>query len=151
MTTATTTPGLRVLLRVDAALETALAVACAVLAFGLLGTDRWRLPPWLGTPALIVIAVVLLLAAVVLWWLAGRPDSDTVRAVAIANGVTTVVILAWALAGLGTGVEMRVLLAATAVLLGALAATQYAHAQRHSPGRRPDSMDPQAGQRKGAK
>ncbi len=131
-TTFTTISGVRWLLRLDAGLETVLTVMCVVLAYGLLGTDRWRLPSWLSTPVLLVVALVLLLAAVVLWWLAGRPGPAAVRGVALANGVTTLAFLAWAIIGLGAGIQLRILLAVTAVLLGVLAATQHAWAIRPS-------------------
>lgn len=131
-TTFTTTSGVRWLLRLDAGLETVLTVVCVVLAYGLLGTGRWRMPSWLSTPVLLVVALVLLLAAVMLWWLSGRPDPVVVRAVAVANGVTALAFLAWAIIGLGAGIQLRILLAATAVLLGILATTQYAWAIRPS-------------------
>ncbi|WP_131732266.1 hypothetical protein [Actinomadura formosensis] len=131
-TTFTTTSGVRRLLRLDAGLETVLTVVCVVLAYGLWGTDGWRVPSWLSTPVLLVVALVLLLAAVVLWWLSGRPAPAAVRAVAVANGVTALTFLAWAIIGLGAGIQLRILLAATTVLLGVLATTQYAWTIRPS-------------------
>jgi multisubunit Na+/H+ antiporter MnhF subunit len=124
---------IRVLLRLDAGLETVLAVTCALLAYGLLGTDRWSLPPWLSAPLLTAAAAVLLVAAVALWWLAGRPGPGVVRAVAIANAVTTVAFVVWAIAGWGAGSQLRILAAMAAVLLGALATVQYARATRLLP------------------
>lgn len=124
---------IRWLLRLDAGLETVLALLCVVLAYGLLGTDRWLLPSWLSVPLLLVVAVVLLLVAVALWWIAGRPDRGTVRAIAVANAVTALVFVAWAIAGLGAGTALRLVLAVSAVLLGALAAVEYARAPRPLP------------------
>ncbi|MEV4098076.1 hypothetical protein [Streptosporangium saharense] len=124
-TTRATVSDVRWLLRLDAGLETVLTVVCVILAYGLLGTDRWRVPSWLSTPVLLAVALALLLAAALLWWLSDRPAPAAVRAVAVANGVTALVFLAWAIIGLGADVRLRVLLAVTAVLLGVLATTQF--------------------------
>ncbi|MBB4917386.1 hypothetical protein [Streptosporangium saharense] len=131
-TTRATVPDVRWLLRLDAGLETVLTVVCVILAYGLLGTDRWRVPSWLSTPVLLVVAIALLLAAALLWWLSDRPIPAAVRAVAVANGVTALAFLTWAIIGLGADVRLRVLLAVTAVLLGVLATTQFSWTIRPS-------------------
>jgi hypothetical protein len=133
VTEATTRPEVRWPLRLDAALETVLAAMCVVLAYGLLGTDQWKLPSWLSTPVLLVVGVLLLLAAVILWRLSGRPDAAAVRTVAIANGVTILIFVLWAIIGLGAGTQLRILLTLTAILLGALAVMQYGQASRPIP------------------
>ncbi|GAA4241621.1 hypothetical protein GCM10022254_71230 [Actinomadura meridiana] len=125
-----TSSDVRWLLRLDAGLETVLAAMSVVLAYDLLGTGEWRTPSWLSTPIWLAVVLVLLLAAALLWWLSDHPAPAAVRAVAIANGVTTLTFLAWAISGLGTGLQLRVLLAATAVLLGALATAQYTRATK---------------------
>lgn len=131
-TTRATVSDVRWLLRLDAGLEMVLTVGCVILAYGLLGTDRWRVPSWLSTPVLSAVALALLLAAALLWWLSDRPAPAAVRAVAVANGVTALVFLAWAITGLGADVRLRVLLAVTAVLLGVLATTQFSWTIRPS-------------------
>ena len=124
---------IRLLLRLDAALETVLALLCVALAYGLLGTDRWLLPSWLSVPLLFVVAVVLLLVAVALWWIARRPERATVRAVAVANAITALIFLAWAITGLGAGTALRTTLAVSAILLAALATAQYTRAPYPAP------------------
>ncbi|MFF4989544.1 hypothetical protein ACFY19_20295 [Streptosporangium saharense] len=133
-TTRATVPDVRWLLRLDAGLETVLTVVCVILAYGLLGTDRWRVPSWLSTPVLLAVAIALLLAAALLWWLSDRPAPApaAVRAVAVANGVTAMAFLAWAIIGLGADVRLRVLLAVTAILLVVLATTQFSWTIRPS-------------------
>jgi hypothetical protein len=45
--------------------------------------------------------------------------------VAIGNGVTAVVLLAWAIASLGAGAEFRVVLATSGILIAILAGAQF--------------------------
>ncbi|GAA1674993.1 hypothetical protein GCM10009765_25370 [Fodinicola feengrottensis] len=121
---------MRTLLRLDAALETVLAAASLMLAYRLLGTDRWTLPGWLGSPALVAFALVLLVVAVALGWLSVRPEAPVVRMIALANGMTAAIMLVWGLAGLGAGGQFRTLLAVAGLLLAVLAGAQFFVAQR---------------------
>jgi hypothetical protein len=126
-------------------LETVLAAMCVVLAYGWLGTDQWSLPSWLPAPVLLVVAGVLLLAALALGWLSEHPGTAAVRSVAMANGGTALVFLVWAIIGIGAGIELRVLLAVTAILLATLAAMQYARSgagRRRRPARKPSHGPP---------
>lgn len=77
-----------------------------------------------GVDLLVVLVILLVGVAGVLARLATRPEPDVLRAVAIGNIVTLVVAVAWAVAGLGAGPELRVVLVVVAVALGALAAVQ---------------------------
>ena len=115
-------PAGRPVLRLDAAFEALLAALCLAWAFRLFGTGTWALPPWLGGPVLIGVAAVLVGAAVGLWLLADRADPAALRVVAIANTVTALGALTWAIAC--DGGPLRIVLATVAIVLGALAPTQ---------------------------
>lgn len=119
----TVTP--RLLLRIDAAYEIVLTVFCLALAFHWLD---WPAPAWLSTPLLLIAAAILVIAAIALWLLSNRPEPATVRAVAAANGVTTVAILVLAIGGFGLGGPTRIVLAVAGVILAAIATAQLSAA-----------------------
>src|SRR5438445_135822 len=118
----------RTVLRLDATFEALLAALCLAWAFHLFGMGDWARPSWLGSPVLIGVAVILLGAAAGLWLLADRAEPAALRVVAIANGVTALAALTWAI--LGTGGPLRIVLAVVVVALGLLAPTQLHLARR---------------------
>ena len=124
MTAPTTTA--RTVLRVDAALDTAIAVLCAGAAAGLLGGA----PPWPAPPVLLVLAVVLLGFAAALLWLARRPDAGVLRALGIGNAVCAVAALVWAALGAPELLPLRIAALVVAAALGAVAAAQLTVARR---------------------
>jgi hypothetical protein len=125
MTAATTTTA-RTVLRVDAALDTAIALLGITAAVGLLGGA----PPWLAPPVLLVLAVVLLGFAAALLWLARRPDAGLLRALGIGNGLCALAVLVWAVIGAPEHLALRIAALVVALALGAVAAAQLAVARR---------------------
>jgi hypothetical protein len=112
----------RTVLRLDAAFEALLAALCLTWALRLFGTDTWTLPPWLAGPVLFGVAAVLVGAAVGLWLLADRTGPAALRVVAIANALTALAALTWAITC--DGGPLRIVLSTVAVALAVLAPTQ---------------------------
>lgn len=110
------------ILRADAVLEVVLAAACVTIA---VLVPAERLPGWFGPPVLLVLTAVLLIAAAALGWLARSPTPATLRAVALGNAATAAVTLAFALAGPGADSGLRIGLGGCALIIGALAGTQW--------------------------
>jgi hypothetical protein len=116
----------RTVLRLDAGLDTTIAVLCALAAAGALGAA----PPWLAPPVLLVAAVVLLVLAAGLLWLARRPDAAVLRALGIGNGVSALAVLVWAALGAPEHLTLRIIALVVALALGAVAAAQLGTARR---------------------
>jgi hypothetical protein len=116
----------RTVLRIDAALDTAIALLCVAAAAGLLGAA----PPWLAPPVLLVLAAVLVGFAAALLALALRPTAAVLRVLGVGNGLCAVAALAWAVLGAPEHLPLRIAALAVALALGAVATAQLASARR---------------------
>lgn len=116
--------GARLILRIDALVETLAAGCCLALAARSPRGGLWRLPGYPGSAAvLLAIAGSLLAAAALLWWLSGRPGRRVLIMVCAANAVTAAAIPGLAVA-LDAGSAIKVLLADVTLALAALALAQ---------------------------
>jgi len=119
----------QLVLRIDALAEVLLAGGCVALAVAG-GRAGWaRLPGHVGAGIMLAVAAVLLVVAGVLWWLSGRPARSTLALVAAGNAVTAVAA-AWYAPVVDAGAGVRLLLAACAAALAALAAIEGLLARR---------------------
>jgi hypothetical protein len=105
-------------LRLDAAMELLLAAGCVAVA---VLADPSTLPWWFSRPLAVVAAIALVIAAPALLLLARRPDPVVLRAVAVANALTALVVLLVAVLGLGADAGLRVGLAGAAIVIAGLA------------------------------
>jgi hypothetical protein len=126
MTAPAPTTTARTVLRLDAALDTAIALLAVAAAAGLLGAA----PPWLPPPVLLALAVVLLGFAAALLWLARRPDAGALRGLGVGNGVCALAALAWAVIGAPEHLALRIAALVVALALAAVATAQLAVARR---------------------
>jgi hypothetical protein len=116
----------RTVLRIDAALDTAIALLCAAAAAGLLGDA----PPWLAPPVLLALAAVLVGFAIALLWLARHPTAGVLPALGIGNGLCALAALAWAVLGAPEHLPLRIAALVVALALGGVAAAQLAAVRR---------------------
>ena len=120
----------RLLLRADAVFELALAVPLVVA--GTTGRDRpLGLPPPASGPLVAGFGGGLLPFAAVLWRESGRPGRARLRALAVVNGVTAIVLAGWLAASRAeTASPGAVATGGTAAVLLALAVAQARVASR---------------------
>ena len=119
----------RLIVRLDALVEAALAVFCLGLAVRAPQHGAWRLPTHVGVAVWWVVGVGLVGFAALLWRWSGRPTRSVVITLAAGNTLTGLLILAYvSIVDAGSAV-VALLIAAGAALVG-LGAAQVVIARR---------------------
>jgi hypothetical protein len=118
------------LLRVDAGLDTAIALLCLILV-GMPRAGSWARPAWLTEPVLLAAAAVLAVFAGGLLVLARQPDQMVLCALGGGNGVCAASVALWVfLDNPALGPALQAALLAAAAMLAAVAAAQIRAARR---------------------
>ena len=129
MTAPMSTRSARTVLWADAGLDTTIALLCVLVTMTADG-GAWARPGWLGPTVLLVLAAVLVGLAVLLLFLAKRPDAIALMALGAGNGVSGVVVLAWALLDASAGSALRAAAAVVGFALVRVAAVLFVLARR---------------------
>jgi hypothetical protein len=120
---------MRLVLWIDALVEAVLAACCIALAVANPRDGGWRLPGYLNAGLVLLLAAALLVVVAVLWWLGRRPRREVLLLVCVANAVTAVAAV-WYAVVLDAGTGIRLLVIGSAVALVVLAVSEAFVARR---------------------
>jgi hypothetical protein len=118
-------------LRIDAGLDSAIAVLLLVTAF-VPAAGAWARPAWLGAPVLLVAAAVLMAMAAGLLVLARQPSAAALRALGYGNGISGLALAGWAEVSDSFGGALRTALIVAAIGLAIVGVTQLRAARAAS-------------------